>query len=76
METILSIIAIVVSAISLFFTAYPVYCKYMSKKEKTIITITDSKVENNIIKLCVVYSNVGYRGIIITNSYIMLTIML
>ena len=37
------------------------------------MTITDSKVENNIIRLCVVYSNVEYRGIIITNSHIMLT---
>ena len=73
METVLSIIAIVVSSVSLFFNAYPVYCKYMRKKEKTIMTITDGKVENNIIRLCVVYSNVEYRGIIITNSHIMLT---
>ena len=72
MEIVLSIIAIVVSAVSLFFNAYPVYCKYMRKKEKTIITITDCKIENGIIKLCVVYSNLEYRGIIITNSYIML----
>ena len=57
METVLSIIAIVVSSVSLFFNAYPVYCKYMRKKEKTIMTITDGKVENNIIRLCVVYSN-------------------
>ena len=73
MEIVLSIIAIVVSAVSLYFNAYPVYCKYMRKKEKTIMTITDSKVENNIIRLCVVYSNVEYRGIIITNSHLMLT---
>ena len=72
MEIVLSIIAIVVSAVSLFFNAYPVYCKYMRKKEKTIITITDCKIENGIIKLCIVYSNLEYRGIIITNSYIML----
>ena len=57
METVLSIIAIVISSVSLFFNAYPVYCKYMRKKEKTIMTITDGKVENNIIRLCVVYSN-------------------
>lgn len=73
MEIVLSIIAIVISSVSLFFNAYPVYCKYMRKKEKTIMTITDGKVENNIIRLCVVYSNVEYRGIIITNSHIMLT---
>ena len=45
----------------------------MSKAEKTILTITDNKVENDIIKLSVVYSNLEYKGIIITNSYIMLT---
>lgn len=73
METILSIIAIIVSGISLYFCAYPVYCHYMSKDEKTIMTITENMVEGNIIKLCIVYSNVEYRGIIITNSYIMLS---
>lgn len=45
----------------------------MSKAEKTVLTVTDNKVENGIIKLCVVYSNLEYKGIIITNSYIMLT---
>ena len=37
MEIVLSIIAIVISSVSLFFNAYPVYCKYMRKKEKTIM---------------------------------------
>ena len=55
METILSIIAIIVSGISLYFCAYPVYCHYMSKDEKTIMTITENMVEGNIIKLCIVY---------------------
>ena len=73
MELFISIIAILISAISLYFSAYPVYCKYIRKTEETILTITDNKVENGIIKLCVVYSNVEYRGIIITNSYIMLS---
>lgn len=45
----------------------------MNKAEKTVLTVTDNKVENGIIKLCVVYSNLEYKGIIITNSYIMLT---
>lgn len=73
MEIILSTIAIILSGISLYFCAYPVYCHYMSKKEKTIMTITENMIEGNIIKLCVVYSNVEYRGIIITNSYIILS---
>ena len=73
MELLISIIAILISAISLYFSAYPVYCKYIRKAEKTILTVTDNKVENDIVKLCVVYSNVEYRGIIITNSYIMLS---
>lgn len=45
----------------------------MRKAEKTVLTVTDNKVENGIIKLCVVYSNLEYKGIIITNSYIMLS---
>lgn len=73
MELYISIIAILISAISLYFSAYPVYCKYIKKAEKTILTVTDNKIENGIIKLRVVYSNVEYRGIIITNSYIMLS---
>ena len=73
MEIYISIIAILISAISLYFSAYPVYCKYIRKAEETILTVTDNKVENGIIKLSVVYSNVEYRGIIITNSYIMLS---
>lgn len=73
MELFISIIAILISGLSLYFSAYPVYCKYMRKAEKTLLTVTDNKVENDIIKLCVVYSNLEYKGIIITNSYIMLT---
>lgn len=73
MELFISIIAILISGISLYFSAYPVYCKYMRKAEKTVLTVTDNKVENDIIKLCVVYSNLEYKGIIITNSYIMLS---
>ena len=69
MEIYISIIAILISAISLYFSAYPVYLKYIRKAEETILTVTDNKVENGIIKLSVVYSNVEYRGIIITNSY-------
>lgn len=73
MELFISIVAILISAISLYFSAYPVYVKYMRKVEKTVLTITDNKVESDIIKLCVVYSNMEYRKIIITNCYIMLT---
>jgi len=45
----------------------------MREAEETVLTVTDNKVENGIIKLCVVYSNLEYKGIIITNSYIMLS---
>ena len=69
----LSIIAILISAISLYFSAYPVYLKYIRKAEKIVLTITDNKIESGNIKLCVVYSNMEYRRIIITNSFIMLT---
>mgnify|MGYP003301887168 CR=1 FL=1 len=73
MELFISIIAILISAISLYFSAYPIYCKYMREAEETVLTVTDNKVENGIIKLCVVYSNLEYKGIIITNSCIMLS---
>ena len=69
MSDLISFLVLFVSVI----TAIPVYNHYLRKVEKTILTVTDSKVENGIIKLCVVYSNVEYRGIIITNSYIMLS---
>lgn len=73
MELFISIIAILTSAISLYFSAYPVYLKYIRKAEKIVLTITDNKIESGNIKLCVVYSNMEYRRIIITNSFIMLT---
>lgn len=69
MSDLISLLALAVSII----TAIPVYNHYLRKVEKTILTVTDNKVENGIIKLCVVYSNLEYKGIIITNSYIMLT---
>lgn len=73
MSDVISFLALVVSFTSLCFSAYPVYLKYIRKVEKTVLTITDNKVESGKIKLCVVYSNMEYRGVIITNSYIMLT---
>ena len=69
MSEFISFLALVVSII----TAIPVYNHYLRKVEKTILTVIDRKVENGIIKLSVVYSNVEYRGIIITNSYITLS---
>lgn len=69
MSDFISFLALIISAI----TAVPVYRHYLRKAEKTILTVTDNKVENGIIKLRVVYSNVEYEGIIITNSFIMLT---
>lgn len=69
MSDLISFLALIISAI----TAVPVYRHYLRKAEKNILTVTDNKVENGIIKLRVVYSNVEYEGIIITNSFIMLT---
>lgn len=73
MELVISIVSVLISAFSLCISAYLFYCKHMNKAEKTVLTVTDNKVVNGIIKLGVVYSNVEYRGIIITNSYIMLS---
>lgn len=68
----LSIVSIVVSCVALFFTALPIYKKFMSKKEVILLVVSEKKIENDSIKLSVVYFNDVYRDVLISNSFISL----
>lgn len=64
----LSLVAIIIS----FFSATPIYYIYFRKKERILLTVAENKIENEKLKLSIVYSNVEYRQSIITNSFIQL----
>lgn len=71
-STVNGIIAIIISAFSALFTGYIVYRNYFYKRFLIKITIAEANVFGNVLKINILYNNVGNQPTTITNSYIQL----
>nr|DAT08643.1 MAG TPA: hypothetical protein [Caudoviricetes sp.] len=65
-------ISLILSIIAVFVTVYNCYRQYFKKTEEIALTISGALIENNELKVCLLYTNLGNQTTTITNASILL----
>lgn len=65
-------ISLVLSIIAVLVTVYNCYRQYFRKKEEIALTVSGVLIENNELKVCLLYTNIGNQTTTIVNASIML----
>lgn len=68
----MEIVSLAISLFTLIVTGIPVLCHYFDWRKKIVMTVAESKVEKDKIRISLVYVNRGYKQLIISNSFISL----
>lgn len=65
-------ISLILSIIAVLVTVYNCYRQYFKKTEEIALTISGALIENNELKVCLLYTNIGNQTTTITNASILL----
>ncbi|MBC5614284.1 hypothetical protein [Bacteroides hominis] len=65
-------ISLILSIIAVSVTVYNCYRQYFMKKEEIALTVSSALIENDKLKVCLLYTNTGNQTTTITNASIML----
>lgn len=68
----MEIISLILSVFAIIITAFNCFMQYFYEKEKVLLTISDAKIEDNHLKVLLIYTNVGNQVNTITNATIQL----
>lgn len=71
----MEIVSLTISLFTLIVTGIPILCHYFDWRRKIVMTVAESKVEIDKIRISLVYVNRGYKQLIISNSFISLSTM-
>lgn len=68
----MDIVSLFLSIIAVSVTVYNCYRQYFKKTEGIALTISGALIENNELKVCLLYTNIGNQTATITNASILL----